>query len=335
VYALLLSGALWPVNTETHICRYGFGFATKALLWAIMGAVVWFVGIQMFVLKAVCAYCVADHVAGLLGAALLWWALRNQPAGVSNQRGTWIRVRANLGALAVGACGVGILIAGQIMFQPTVAVATKSAQVLDTGVGDHREKTFFGRFVLPVDDLPLLGAKDAEHILVVLLDYSCGHCREMDRQLAKARQLYGARVAVMVLPIPLDRGCNPYIPTSRPGSCEYAQIALALRHRDNESFVKFHEWLLSSPATAESAYAYARNLVGTDVLEQQLAHPWVTRQLTQIIELHQAADAGAVPMLFVGQNQINGLLANEAALLAVLEEQLRLTPRGWDFLATH
>src|SRR6187402_743909 len=39
--------------------------------WAVIGAVAWFVALQLFVIKAVCPFCMAAHVCGLAAAAIL------------------------------------------------------------------------------------------------------------------------------------------------------------------------------------------------------------------------------------------------------------------------
>src|SRR5687768_6021962 len=39
--------------------------------WVVLGAVVWFVALQLFVIKAMCPFCMAAHACGLAAAALL------------------------------------------------------------------------------------------------------------------------------------------------------------------------------------------------------------------------------------------------------------------------
>ena len=93
---------------------------------------------------------------------------------------------------------------------------------------------------------PLLGPADAEHVMIELFDYTCGHCRRMNRYLQQARQRFGDQVAIIVLPVPLNSECNDAVQTTNPShkdACEIARIALSVWRLSPEAFPDYHNWL--------------------------------------------------------------------------------------------
>ncbi len=87
-----------------------FSFAVRQAAWGVVMllaisagmAAIWFIALQLFVLKHLCSYCMVAHSCGLLAA---WIALTKISTG---KRGTTL-------AAVIGIAGLGILIVGQML----------------------------------------------------------------------------------------------------------------------------------------------------------------------------------------------------------------------------
>lgn len=94
---------------------------TVALSVVIAGAALWFVGLQAFVIKAFCKFCMTAHLCGLAGAIA---CLRSTPVGTHTdasrpQQPTSLRLPrpAFLQFAVLGLAGIGVLIAGQLLVE--------------------------------------------------------------------------------------------------------------------------------------------------------------------------------------------------------------------------
>lgn len=176
---------------------------------------------------------------------------------------------------------------------------------------------FGGRVRLSPIHFPLIGPPDAEHLLVSLYDYRCVHCRSVHHLLSRAREHFGRdRLAVVMLPVPLDARCNPTLTQTDPpfvGSCELARLALAVWKLDASQFEAMDRWLFESdrPPELDSAIARALELLGPSIdrsaLEATMNSPGVTHHIRRHINAHTASDAGRLPVvaargaIFVGR----------------------------------
>lgn len=59
--------------------------------------------------------------------------------------------------------------------------------------------------------VPLIGSPQAKKFLVKYFDYTCGSCCDMDEDLTTLLQKHREEIAVIVLPTPLNRSCNPFL----------------------------------------------------------------------------------------------------------------------------
>lgn len=122
VYGAILAAAAFAGPT-THPARRRTAWAVLAGLAALAAlAAVWFVALQLFVVKSFCAWCSGLHACGLVIAALVWAGLplrRKPPAeaqGHTQHRHDpdAVRPRPVMASVVAGAVGVGVLIAGQV-----------------------------------------------------------------------------------------------------------------------------------------------------------------------------------------------------------------------------
>ena len=130
----------------------------------LIGAAIWFIGLQYFVIKALCPWCLAEHALGLILAAIIFSSVRG-----------FGKIGAILGIVAI----MGVASAQAfVVYRPPAVQRIAAGENVDTGPGsDRRLSVLDGQLVLPPHELPILGSADAPKLLVVLFDYCCPHCR--------------------------------------------------------------------------------------------------------------------------------------------------------------
>ncbi|MEM8678822.1 MAG: vitamin K epoxide reductase family protein [Planctomycetota bacterium] len=180
------------------------------------------------------------------------------------------------------------------------------------------------RAKLNVRQWPLLGSPDAEHVFVELFDYSCAHCRKMHRHLKQVQNRYGDRVAIMVLPVPLDGKCNHTIRSTGAGhenACELARLALAVWRLNPEAFPQYHDFLLGGSRTrgVGEARGFAEKLVDPVALRSELQDKLVTAYLGKHVKIYQRTGLGQLPKLFSEHISLSGAATNADELCREIE----------------
>lgn len=295
--------------------RAGAWFAALAISVAIPLSAGWFAGVQALVLHAFCKFCLAAHGLAVAGAVSLWCAawkeLRPGPAGVAAPKFP----RLMLVAGTAGLIAVGILAAGQTLFPHRMNL-----------VQLHQ-----GTIRLDRRDLPCLGPADAPHVIVSLFDYTCPDCRDLHRLLREAQQRSAEPLAILALPVPLDPGCNSAVRRALPkhtNACEFARLALAVRHADAAAFEKLDDWLFEQPKLPglDQARAKAAEWVGEEVFRAALTNRWVETTLQTGVRLYLANQRTTrslrMPQLMIGEAVSVGPLRNVEDLLGLLEKNL-------------
>lgn len=222
----------------------------------VLGAAVWFVGLQAAGVGW-CPYCLAAHASGGLAAGLLLAEARRVSAlapGVGRR------------AAAAALAGLAVLIAGQAGHRPAtgrqlqgLAAGTNLARppVQSNGVVlpsvpaapasppastnppaaspappspgqvfspggvpvEQMQRPFrFYDGVAAVDlmDVPVLGSPTNRAVMISLFDYTCHHCREMHPLLEQAQRAFSNQLAIVSLPMPLDAACNRTVTRTPP-----------------------------------------------------------------------------------------------------------------------
>jgi uncharacterized membrane protein len=253
VYAALLGATVLVQKRPGPDDERGSWAAIITLSIVVAGAALWFVGLQVFVLKAFCKFCMTAHACGLT-AALICLAhipLAKDPgtpmwATGSGKRG--VPRRALVLLALVGLAGVAVLAGGQLLVQkqlnvikdlrpqagegttPAMESAGKNgtnylAQAgaakagLPPSPGIHLAaprllSLYSNAFMLRLDEVPMIGSPDSSNIIVCLFDYMCPHCRALHPILEETQGLFSNRLGVVCLPLPLATNCNPFLPAS-------------------------------------------------------------------------------------------------------------------------
>lgn len=217
---------------------------------AAIAAALWFVSVQLFVINALCKYCLATHAAGVAASVLcLMVALPSLPVRAL--------VSASAGALVL----VGVLIAGQVLGEAPQAAAPLVQFVTDPPIepalpdvlpsapidplladpfqtlapippkpapstpaknitgnqdtpapgGPRLVKLYGGRLVIDTAEIPIVGNPNAPNVLAILYDYTCSHCRDTRKMLEQTKKKYGDDLVILCLPTPLNKKCNRLI----------------------------------------------------------------------------------------------------------------------------
>ena len=210
-------------------------------------AAVWFIALQLLVVRAICPYCMVAHVSGL-GAAilLLSGAMRANAAGEKERsdllpraefKKAWVLAGLAFATLAFGqvaqappktfsvtpmakltnnfkapALSTNVPMASKVSAVSNGAVSSVLPGVSPwpgrTTRGSRLFPVYQGRFQVDLGQVPVLGAWTNQHVIVSLLDYTCHHCRAMHPLLVELQRTFSDRLVIACLPMPLDPGCN-------------------------------------------------------------------------------------------------------------------------------
>lgn len=309
-------------------CRDGVGARWMRALaaWVCLWAALWFTGLQAVVLKSFCPYCMSMHGVGvLLGLSILLGE------GMGFFKGRWL-------PMALAACAVAGLAwiqhLGPAPSTHRVDVVTdqKTGTANDAhALGHGRKVTFLnGSKSYNIEQLPHLGPADAEYVMVEYFDYTCEACRDMHGLLEKSIARHSGKLAVIVLPVPLESSCNPHLPQGvkdHENACHFAKLALKVWRADASMFAEFHRNLFDFQGMpAEAAAALASSLVGEE--KMTVDHDaWVNAILSQNVADYQIfiQKTPVMPKLLLKDSvMVQGLVNEKNALEALLEEYLGL-----------
>src|SRR6266511_1830374 len=84
----------------------------------IVGSALWFLGLQVFVLRSVCLYCLAAHGLGLVAAAMVLFKTSEAPTGKEILSPDRRAESSGWRFASLGLVGVALLIAGQVLHKP-------------------------------------------------------------------------------------------------------------------------------------------------------------------------------------------------------------------------
>lgn len=185
------------------------------------------------------------------------------------------------------------------------------------------------KFRLDIRQWPLLGVPEAKYVFVEMFDYTCSHCRNTHRAIRGAFDRYGDDLAIIALPVPLDRKCNRHASGSggtHRDSCEISRIAVAVWRIDAEKFHQLHDWLFETSRTAAATKRHAEQLVGRDRLAQELQYPTAGEYIARHVQLYGRVGAGSVPKLMFPRSSMVGEVSSTETLCNAIEREL-VNPR--------
>lgn len=278
------------------------------LLGMIAGAAGWFVFVQFVFLGKICHWCMAAHGLGIL--LFLLNLLRPDGAGAFGRQLSW--------AIASFLC-IGLAqVYGPLRVTHRIEQAGRQ-----TDFGG-------GRWSYDVTALPLLGETGATHVLAEYFDYQCASCHAMSGYLDALVAKHPRKVAVLLLPMPLDGECNEHAPKGsvHPGSCAITRTALAVWRVKPEAFPAFHRALIAEPSP-DTARSLALALMPQEKLKAALSDPWIAARIhTHIADWRQLSKTtDKLPKLLIREGRIvHGLPSSEEDFIRVMEKELGIQP---------
>jgi uncharacterized membrane protein/protein-disulfide isomerase len=219
---------------------------------------------------------------------------------------------------------------------------TTTALPADTQPARKRLVKFLGgKITLDTYKNPIIGSPDAPHIVIEMVSYDCAHCRKMHATMERALERYGDQVAILLMPIPLDRECNKLVTdpaASHRGACTTAKLALSIAKLDAPSFARFHDFLMSSkddkPPGMDRVIPKANGLVDRDRLRELRSGKEVAKQLESYIELYgklqnskTASRSFGLPVQILGDHYITGSVEKQEDVFKAWEQHLGVKPK--------
>ncbi|MBI1338119.1 MAG: hypothetical protein GC164_14330 [Phycisphaera sp.] len=326
VYAGLIVSSV-HIQSSRDAARRRAGWRLILALSTLAGfSAVYFLVIELAVVKAVCVYCTTAHIAAIALAVVVYLKAPSMP------RSSW----AGLGVIAVA--GLAVLVAGQLLGeQPTHDIVPSPPSEgpvtlggtpdIDTGRGQERTiSVLHGQARLRPTEHPHLGNTDAQTLAVYLFDYTCPHCRRMHAMLKEAMTSLGPdALGLVTLPTPLDSDCNPDIAQTSPENehaCTYARLALAVFYADPREYQAFDDYLMTGerPPSPEEARRKAIELVGEDALKRAEGEGFANLRIARYLALYQLTRQYRLPMVIIGGNILRGRPATTGELIAALKD---------------
>jgi len=317
LYAVVIAATVSASERLLHLC-----------IWGLAGAIGWFAFLQLVVLQRVCPWCMAAHALGV--GVLAFYYYRQRSLGLP-----WMRsmVLPGVAFIGVGAFAIAQIF-GPVPESYRIANAHGAAAAVGDihAQGDGRQVSFGGgRKRYALEQLPLLGAAEAQHVLAFYFDYQCGQCRDMNGYLAELIERYPDAVAVLVLPMPLDRQCNEWLiggGSGQEGSCELSRLALAAWRVQPADFAAIHDALFTLPrGNIAAARRHILEFIPEDALLEALDDPWVAQILEANIDdwLAFSGETRILPKVFFGSGRIlHGRPPRESVFFDLIEKELGL-----------
>ncbi len=289
--------------------RAGARRRTRRWAWRVMvtgaaaagGAALWFIGLQLIWLQAICPFCMAVHVAALMlaGLVLLFAPIGGRAQGGDGDEAgeALLSPQGVTDCLLIALVGVAALIGGQYAFPGKT----------------HKITLFEAAVVIDPQQYPLVGDPRSGRTVVNVYNYHCAHCRAMHEYLKDARRAFDGELAVV------------YMPTAFIGQDpSQARLAVAVFLTRPEAFEAFDDWLMSGdqPRGTGQSQARAAQLLGEDVLEEALADPRVDRIINDGYTVYKRSGAEALPVLIIGGKVLSGRTASAQVLIDELREYL-------------
>ncbi len=303
---------------------------------AAAGAGIWFIILQVFVVRRFCRYCNIVHVLGIAAAGL---AAKGYADNVP------------MGSMMVASLiAASVLVALQMLLPvrtysviPTDVAVSNASTTPDLGaqanvppadkgnldeakpqlIPRRRVALAGGSVRFYTDEWPLCGNVDAKQVVILLYDQTCKTCRQMRRTVLEAVESSDGELAALLISVPQDPRCNPLASPKRSESpdadpCQFARLLFLLHSVAPHFSHEFERWLASfpdpTPPPLDAAVRRAQRLERV---------PWpppdeVDAKLRAAVSLFRSAAARQVPTLVLERSAIVGVVPSAEKLLGMI-----------------
>jgi hypothetical protein len=173
---------------------------------------------------------------------------------------------------------------------------------------------------------PVIGEHDARNVLALLFCYTCANCRHLHGLLREAIAREPGRLAVMMVPVPTDPGCNPNVKNCGPehaDACAYARLALWVWKADWSKFAEFNQFLFagSRPPALAAARERAEAMIGTELPDPRQPEPAADRLIATGVSLHKSVKSELTPTLLMPRSFAAGHVPDTEKLEEILAKE--------------
>ncbi len=211
--------------------------------------------------------------------------------------------------------------------QATADSASQATGKSSPGTSGRPMRFLDGALVFDLLEVPVIGSTQATSVVVKYFDYTCKSCRTMHGELEAIQKQYPGQLAVVMLPCPLDRNCNPHAPPgpAHRDACTYARLGLAVWRADRSQFARFHDEMfqLQGKLTPAIARQKASELVGEAALTRAEQDPWIGKTLDQTFSIYRimARQNPRMPKVVLGGTVIlHGVTVSQRDLVDALKK---------------
>jgi len=174
----------------------------RVVMWLIPMAALWFVFVQAVILKAFCPFCCLTHLLATLAVVCLSILRRKSKnesvSSLDKKISRFIPLTAT--AALAGLISVQSLSESpegiEIAEIAQISLSQESSQM--KGEGPRILTLHDGEFQFDLKDVPLIGGSSAAHAIVLISDYSCGHCRKLHSTLRALQEDHGDEMLAIV-----------------------------------------------------------------------------------------------------------------------------------------
>lgn len=362
-FYLLILAASFIASPKQTVANQRRGWTVLiAGAFVVLGAGLWFIGLQAVIIGSWCKYCMTAHGLGAVGAVLLLMAapfvIRH-----GNEKPSLFGVNQRAWPAILGMLALVPLVVGQYLSTPptppsatvvktegsTIQVAapnkvvetpepegSETAQVPEPVAKSRLFSLHDGRYSFDLYNVPLLGDPEAPHVMVSLFDYTCSHCRNMHERLVRVQNLYSNELSIVLMPMPLDSTCNPLIRQTNAdhvNACQYARIALGVFKLNEEVFHDFEHWFFETerPRSVAEVQRKASEWAAQPDFDSVLNNPgiaaWIQLGIQVFKENYDKTKKGTLPMIMTGSAITAGEVKSDEELINILVENLGLERR--------
>lgn len=319
LYGLMLAATLRLTPGSTAVQQRQAWTLLLPAAWAALGAVVWFATLQLFVIKAMCPFCMTAHACGFLAALLLFSTapIRGAPEKPwQKEKEIYVPPKDARGLSMIALAGVAILVLGQVFHRPAAfSVSRIGPASLQQTPTNRLFEIYEGRFSFNMSEVPMIGSPAAPQAIVSLFDYTCHHCRVMHGKLKELHRAFPGQLAIISLPMPLDNHCNYMVrvqPSAHSNACEYARAGLAVWQANRRMHESFDDWVFAPEYPPDLAAIHERGaqLTGRRQYQSAMTNEWTSKYLRLAIDLYATnavfVGQGNMPQLIVGTKLLSG-----------------------------
>lgn len=221
----------------------------------------------------------------------------------------------------------------QTVAKPTLSVPRRREN------GSRQIEFLNGRLRIDAYTHPVVGSPEAPYTVLEMMDYACPHCREFHELMTEALERRDGQIAVVVMPVPGEILCNPYVKRGakqRRGACKIAKLSLAVSELQPASFEPMHRWLLEGDRLPNytTALIQAQRYVDTDELSMKVRDDSgeLAARVKRHIELYATLSGVrkiGLPAQVIGNNIYAGGIDTVDSLLEIWDENFGLEPEDF------